>query len=103
MVPSRRRLPHSISLQRGTEPVMPITVGEWNIISRTIAPLIYLPSLGTGPSEITEDSLFSGSHFGLGEPMTGKGLSPGLTAPQTRAGLAAIRCAACGSKASAWS
>ena len=49
------------------QPVLPFTVGEWNIISRTIAPLIYLPSLTTGPSEITEQSLFSGSHFGLGD------------------------------------
>ena len=36
------------------QPVIPITVGDWNVISRTIAPLIYLPSLTTGPSEITE-------------------------------------------------
>jgi len=49
------------------QPVIPITVGDWNIISRTIAPLIYLPSLTTSPSEITEQSLFSGSHFGLGD------------------------------------
>jgi len=49
------------------QPVIPITFGGWNIISRTIAPLIYLPSLATGPSEITEQSLFSGSHFGLGD------------------------------------
>jgi hypothetical protein len=49
------------------QPVIPITVGDWNIISRTIAPLIYLPGLATGPSEITEQSLFSGSHFGLGD------------------------------------
>jgi hypothetical protein len=35
------------------------------IISRTIAPLVYLPSLTAGPSEITEQSLFGGSHFGL--------------------------------------
>jgi len=49
------------------QPVIPITVGDWNIISRTIAPLIYLPSLTTGPSEITEQSLFSSSHFGLGD------------------------------------
>src|SRR5215469_2251653 len=41
------------------QPVIPITVGDWNIISRTIAPLIYLPSLTTGPSEITEQSLFA--------------------------------------------
>ena len=31
------------------QPVLPFTVGEWNIISRTIAPLVYLPSLTTGP------------------------------------------------------
>jgi hypothetical protein len=49
------------------QPVLPFTVGDWNIISRTIAPLIYLPSLASGPSEITENSLFSGSHFGLGD------------------------------------
>ena len=49
------------------QPVIPITVGDWNIISRTIAPLIYLPSLSTGPWEITEHSLFGGSHFGLGD------------------------------------
>ena len=49
------------------QPVLPFTVGEWNIISRTIAPLIYLPSFTTGPSEISEQSLFSGSHFGLGD------------------------------------
>src|SRR5215472_19062026 len=49
------------------QPVIPITVGDWNIISRTIAPLIYLPNLSTGPSEITEQRLFSGSHFGLGD------------------------------------
>ena len=49
------------------QPVIPFTVGDWNILSRTIAPLVYLPSLTTGPSEITEQSLFSGSHFGLGD------------------------------------
>ena len=49
------------------QPVLPFTVGDWNIISRTIAPLVYLPSLTTGPSEIAEQNLFSGSHFGLGD------------------------------------
>ena len=49
------------------QPVLPFTVGDWNIISRTIAPLVYLPSLTTGPSEIVEQSLFSGPHFGLGD------------------------------------
>jgi hypothetical protein len=30
------------------QPVLPFTVGDWNIISRTIAPLIYVPSVKTG-------------------------------------------------------
>jgi hypothetical protein len=30
------------------QPVLPFSAGEWNIISRTIAPLIYLPSIGAG-------------------------------------------------------
>jgi len=46
--------------------VIPITAGDWNIISRTIAPRVYLPSLATGPSQIVEER-FSGSHFGLGD------------------------------------
>jgi len=49
------------------QPVIPITLGEWNIISRTIAPLIYQPSLATLPSETFELGQFSSSHFGLGD------------------------------------
>jgi hypothetical protein len=30
------------------QPVLPFSFGEWNIISRTIAPLIYVPSVKTG-------------------------------------------------------
>jgi hypothetical protein len=30
------------------QPVLPFTTGDWNIISRTIAPLIYIPSVTTG-------------------------------------------------------
>jgi hypothetical protein len=30
------------------QPVLPLSFGEWNIISRTIAPLIYMPSVKTG-------------------------------------------------------
>jgi hypothetical protein len=29
------------------QPLLPFTVGDWNIISRTIAPLIYVPSTTT--------------------------------------------------------
>jgi hypothetical protein len=52
------------------QPVIPITLGDWNIISRTIAPLIYQPSLATLPSESLEIGRFgefSTSHFGLGD------------------------------------
>ena len=49
------------------QPVIPITVGDWNIISRTIAPLIYQPSLATLPSESFELGPFGSSHFGLGD------------------------------------
>jgi hypothetical protein len=48
------------------QPVIPITLGDWNIISRTIAPLIYQPGLATLPSETFELSQFNSSHFGLG-------------------------------------
>jgi hypothetical protein len=30
------------------QPVLPFTYGDWNIISRTIAPLIYVPNVRTG-------------------------------------------------------
>src|SRR5262249_48438946 len=49
------------------QPVVPITLGDWNIISRTIAPLIYQPSLATLPSETFELGQFSSSHSGLGD------------------------------------
>ena len=49
------------------QPVIPITLGDWNIISRTIAPLIYQPSLANLPSETFELGQFSSSHFGLGD------------------------------------
>src|ERR1700737_3948575 len=40
------------------QPLLPFTVGGWNIISRTIAPLIYVPSITTSfgaaaPGEVT--------------------------------------------------
>ena len=49
------------------QPVLPFTVGNWNIISRTIAPLVYRPSLSTGVPGVRMDSLLSNSHFGLGD------------------------------------
>jgi hypothetical protein len=49
------------------QPVLPFTVGEWNIISRTIAPLIYLPGQTTGLPEETTDNGLGSSRFGLGD------------------------------------
>jgi hypothetical protein len=49
------------------QPVLPFTFRDLNIISRTIAPLIYLPGFSTDTSDITSESLASGSHFGLGD------------------------------------
>jgi hypothetical protein len=49
------------------QPVLPFTFGEVNIISRTIAPLIYLPGFATDATDITSNTPLSGSHFGLGD------------------------------------
>jgi hypothetical protein len=50
------------------QPVLPFTVGDWNIISRTIAPLITLPSL-TAPDlgDVIAGSPSSNDPFGLGD------------------------------------
>jgi len=49
------------------QPVLPFSVGNWNVISRTIAPLIYLPSITTGLSDISGTPTGIGSVFGLGD------------------------------------
>lgn len=36
------------------QPVIPFTVGDWNIINRTIVPLIYLPDVTSGLPELPE-------------------------------------------------
>jgi hypothetical protein len=50
------------------QPVLPFTVGDWNIISRTIAPLITLPSL-TAPDfgDVITGGPSSSDPFGLGD------------------------------------
>ena len=68
------------------QPVLPFTFGNVNIISRTIAPLIYLPGLATDGTDITSNTPFGGSHFGLGDinqalffsPANSKGLIWGV-------------------------
>jgi hypothetical protein len=47
------------------QPVLPFSAGEWNIISRTIMPLIYVPSINAGLGAT-----------GLGENTTAAGAAP---------------------------
>lgn len=48
------------------QPVVPITIGGWNIINRTIAPVIYLPDVTDGLPELPQ-GIDGGSTFGLGD------------------------------------
>jgi hypothetical protein len=58
------------------QPVLPFTYGDWNIISRTIAPLIYVPNVrtGLGATALGEDTTSASAGprgvpetFGLGD------------------------------------
>jgi phosphoglycolate phosphatase-like HAD superfamily hydrolase len=49
------------------QPVIPITLGRWNVISRTIAPIIYLADLVTGLDEIANDPQGDDGSFGPGD------------------------------------
>src|SRR5262244_953449 len=49
------------------QPVLPFNVGNWNIISRTIAPLISLPSITAGLEDVTTATPSSSDPFGLGD------------------------------------
>jgi hypothetical protein len=48
------------------QPVLPFTFGDWNVISRTITPLIYVPGLVPGLSDNAGVPAGTGSVFGLG-------------------------------------
>ena len=48
------------------QPVIPFTVGDWNIINRTIVPVIYLPDVTAGLPELPE-GISGGETFGLGD------------------------------------
>jgi hypothetical protein len=48
------------------QPVIPFTVGDWNIVNRTIVPLIYLPDVTAGLPELPE-GVSGGETFGLGD------------------------------------
>jgi hypothetical protein len=49
------------------EPVLPFTFGDWNVISRTIAPLIYVPGLVPGLPDNAGVPAGTNSMFGLGD------------------------------------
>jgi hypothetical protein len=49
------------------QPVLPFTFGNWNVISRTIAPLIYVPGLVPGLADNAGVPSGTGSVFGLGD------------------------------------
>lgn len=49
------------------QPVVPIAAGDWNIISRTIVPVIYVQDLAPGLGEIANDPQGSDGSFGLGD------------------------------------
>ena len=49
------------------QPVLPFTFGNWNVISRTIAPLIYVPGLVPGLPDNSGAPAGTGSVFGLGD------------------------------------
>jgi hypothetical protein len=48
------------------QPVIPVELGDWNLINRTIVPLIYLPDLTNGLPDLPE-GIEGGSEFGLGD------------------------------------
>ena len=49
------------------QPVVPIGAGDWNIISRTIVPVIYVQDLAPGLGDIANDPQGSDGSFGLGD------------------------------------
>lgn len=49
------------------QPVVPIKAGDWNVISRTIVPVIDVQDLAPGLSDIANDPQGSDGSFGLGD------------------------------------
>jgi hypothetical protein len=48
------------------QPVVPVGLGDWNVINRAILPVIYLPDLTSG-LDVLPAGVPSGSKFGLGD------------------------------------
>lgn len=49
------------------QPVIPVTMGGWNLVNRTIAPVIYLPDLAAGVAEVPSRIRSGNDKFGLGD------------------------------------
>jgi hypothetical protein len=62
------------------QPVIPFTVGDWNIINRTIVPLIYLPDVTSGLPELPA-GVDDGDTFGLGDINHSAYFSPADSGP----------------------
>ena len=62
------------------QPVIPFTLGDWNIINRTILPLIYLPDVTSGLPELP-DGVNRGDTFGLGDINHSVYFSPANSGP----------------------
>jgi hypothetical protein len=63
------------------QPVIPVTVGSWNIINRTIAPVIYLPDLAAGVAEVPSQIRSGNDKFGLGDINHTVYFSPAASGP----------------------
>jgi hypothetical protein len=61
--PGRNAVGNVLNIQ----PVLPFTFGEWNVISRTIAPLIYVPGFVPGLADNAGVPSGTNSVFGLGD------------------------------------
>ncbi len=57
------------------QPVMPFALGDWNLITRTIVPIVYLPSVADSLPNSTDD-IDRGDKFGLGDINLTAFLSP---------------------------
>lgn len=62
------------------QPVIPFRIGNWNVINRTIAPMIYLPDVTEGLPELPR-GVNDGSTFGLGDINTSFYFSPAEPGP----------------------
>ncbi|MBK4723286.1 hypothetical protein JJL56_31010 [Azospirillum sp. YIM DDC1] len=63
------------------QPVIPVTVGGWNLINRTIAPITHLSDLSSGLPELPADPQGNGSSFGLGDINHSVYVSPAASGP----------------------